>query len=69
MIVRAFEPAVAERVCEIFYRSAHEVARAKYDRAQRAAWAPSIPDDATWLPALISFDTYLAIDAAGAAIA
>jgi putative acetyltransferase len=69
VIIRAFEPADALRVCEIFYRSVHEVARSKYDQAQLDAWAPQVPDASKWLPHLAGFDTYLAIDDAGEAVA
>jgi putative acetyltransferase len=67
--IRAFEPADAPRVCEIFYRSIHEVAKSKYDEAQLDAWAPKVPDASKWLPIPAGFDTYLAIDEAGEAIA
>jgi putative acetyltransferase len=40
-----------------------------HDEAQLNAWAPSVPDAAKWLPTLTEFDTYLAIDASGDAVA
>lgn len=40
-----------------------------YDQAQVDAWAPHIPDPATWLPKLSEFDTYLAIDEQGQSVA
>lgn len=67
--IRAFEPNDAPRVCEIFYRSVHEVARSKYDGAQLDAWAPSIPDPSKWLPKLTEFETHLAVDESGEAVA
>jgi putative acetyltransferase len=67
--IRAFEPADAPRVCEIFYRSVHEVAKSKYDQAQLDAWAPKMPDASKWLTSLAGFDTYLAINEAGEAVA
>jgi hypothetical protein len=39
MIVRRFESSDASRVCEIFYRSVHEVESKRYDQAQIHAWA------------------------------
>lgn len=67
--IRAFEPADAPRICEIFYRSVHEVAKSKYDEAELNAWAPKMPDASQWLTSLAGFDTYLAINEAGEAIA
>ncbi len=69
MRIRAFEPGDAARVCEIFYRSVHEVAKSKYDEAQRNAWAPSVPDPSKWLPNLTEFETYLAVAESGDAVA
>lgn len=62
--IRAFQPDDAPRLCEIFYHSVHEVANAKYDKAQLDAWAPKIPDASKWLPILIEYATFLAIDEA-----
>ncbi len=64
-MIRRFEPADAPRLCEIFYRSVHEVARAKYDQAQVDAWAPSVPDPQRWLARLSEYDTFVADNAAG----
>jgi putative acetyltransferase len=69
MIVRRFQTADAPRVCEIFYRSVHEVACAKYDRAQVDAWAPKLPDYNVWLDRLAEYDTFVADDDAGATVA
>jgi len=66
---RAFEPGDADRVYEIFYRSVHEVANSRYDKAQIDAWAAGLPDRSKWLPYLIAFYTYLAIDEDGEAVA
>jgi len=40
----------------------HEVAKAKYDKAQLQAWAPKIPDASKWLPILSEYATFVAID-------
>lgn len=64
-MVRRFQAADAPRVCEIFYRSVHEVACARYDRAQLDAWAPVIPDAAQWLDRLLAYDTFVAVDDGG----
>jgi putative acetyltransferase len=60
--VRAFLPDDAPRLCEIFYRSVHEVASAKYDRAQLDAWAPTVPDAAKWFPSLAEYATFVALN-------
>jgi putative acetyltransferase len=65
MNVRRFEPADAPSVCEIYYRSVHEVASAKYDRDQLDAWAPRVPDHVSWLPRLCEYVTFVADDDAG----
>jgi putative acetyltransferase len=59
MIVRRFESADGPRVCEIFYRSVHEVASARYDQAQIQAWAPKVPDPEQWLQRLHDYDTFV----------
>jgi len=60
MIVRRFEAADAARVCEIFYRSVHEVACERYSHAQIHAWAPKVPDPAQWFQRLHDYDTFVA---------
>ena len=67
--IRSFEPADADRVAEIFYRSVREVGPSKYDSAHIEAWIASVPEPSTWLPYLIAFYTYLAIDEAGETVA
>lgn len=67
--VRRFEAADAPRLCEIFYRSVHEVACAKYDRTQLDAWAPKIPDSNVWLERLLEYDTFVAENAAKETVA
>ncbi len=47
----------------------HEVARSQYDVAQREAWAPRVPDPATWLPILLTYDTVVAVDEADEPVA
>jgi len=64
-MVRRFQKADAPRVCEIFYRSVHEVASARYDRAQPDAWAPAVPNSTQWLERLLAYDTFVADDDAG----
>jgi putative acetyltransferase len=59
MAVRRFEASDAHTVCEIYYRSVHEVASAKYDAAQCRAWAPTVPD-ALWLERLCEYETFVA---------
>ena len=68
-VIRTFEPPDAKDVCEIFYRSVHEVALAKYAKAQLDAWAPRIPDSTKWLAALSAFHTYVAADERGKIVA
>src|SRR5471030_468402 len=60
MIIRRFEAADAPRVCEIFYRSIHEVASKRYDPAQIQAWEPKVPDPEKWLQRLLDYDTFVA---------
>ncbi len=67
--IRRFVATDAERVCLIFYRSVHEVARSHYDAAQCDAWAPRIPDANRWLVSLREFDTFVAVDEADEAVA
>lgn len=40
----------------------HEVANAKYDKAQLDAWAPKVPDASKWFPTLAAYATFVAID-------
>lgn len=47
----------------------HEVANDKYDKAQLDAWAPKIPDASKWLPILIEYATFVAVDEAEKPIA
>ncbi len=58
--IRPFRDADAAMLCEIFYRSVHEVASAKYSSEQLDAWAPTIPDPASWLERLQQYDTFVA---------
>jgi putative acetyltransferase len=67
--IRKFAASDAQSVVEIYYRSVHEVACAKYDKAQLDAWAPCTPDPSTWLPDLLAFHTYLAVDKDETAVA
>jgi putative acetyltransferase len=67
--IRRFVPTDAHRVCLIFYRSVHEVARSHYDEAQRNAWAPKVPDAARWLTFLREFETFVAVDESDEAVA
>jgi putative acetyltransferase len=60
--VRRFLPSDAPRVCEIFYRSIHEVANTRYGQAQIDAWAPAIPSPDLWLQRLCEFHTFVAED-------
>lgn len=69
MAVRSFRPADAPRICEIFYRSVHEVASAEYERAQVDVWAPRIPEPRSWLRRLRDYDTFVAENGAGDAVA
>ena len=68
MIVRRFEPEDAQRVCEIFYRSVHEVASARYNQEQIWAWAPKVPDPEQWLQRLRDYDTFVADSDEGTAV-
>jgi GNAT superfamily N-acetyltransferase len=68
MIVRPFQPADAPLLCEIFYRSVHEVAIAKYSREQVDAWAPQVPDHTTWLARMRDYETYVAENDEGTAV-
>jgi putative acetyltransferase len=63
--IRRFVPDDTQALCEIYYRSVHEVAIAKYDAAQVQAWAPKIPDAITWLPRLNEYDTFVATNEPG----
>ena len=69
VVIRRFHVADAPRVCEIFYRSVHEVARAKYDQAQIDAWAPKVPDPALWVDRLCEYDTFVAENGGGEIVA
>lgn len=68
IIVRRFEPADAPIVCDIYYRSVHQVASVKYDRAELEAWAPQVPDHTTWLPRLCEYETFVADNDSGQAV-
>jgi putative acetyltransferase len=65
MTIRRFAAADAPSVCEIFYRSVHEVAPARYDEAQVAASAPELPDESSWLPRLLEYETFVADNDSG----
>ena len=65
MRIRRFDPGDAPTVCEIFYRSIHEVARAKYDQAQLDAWAPKVPEHSRWLERLSEYETFVADNDSG----
>ena len=65
MVVRRFERADAPMVCEIFYRSVHEVACAKYDEIQINAWAPQMPEPERWIERFREYDTFVADNDAG----
>jgi putative acetyltransferase len=67
--IRRFEPNDAARVCEIFFRSIHEVAISKYSQTQVDAWAPNVPDPAKWLKDLSEFETFLALNERAEALA
>ncbi len=69
MAVRRFEVSDAAKVCEIYYRSVREVASAKYDAEQIAAWAPEIPDPKRWLERLREYETFVAANDAGELVA
>jgi putative acetyltransferase len=66
--IRRFQPADAATVCEIFYRSVHEVAISRYSAAQIDAWAPKIPDAERWLQRLREYDTFVADDETGKSV-
>ncbi len=68
-VIRPFTDADGPRVCEIFYRSIHEVATALYTYEQAAAWAPAVPDAERWSEDLRAFNTFVADDANGVPIA
>jgi len=65
MIIRRFKPSDAPHVCEIYYRSVHEVACAKYSDAQLSAWAPKVPEPHKWMQRLCEYDTFVADNDAG----
>lgn len=65
MTIRRFRLTDARVVGEIFYRSVHEVACAKYDAAQVAAWAPEDPEPERWLERLSGYETFVAQDDVG----
>lgn len=65
MKIRRFEPADVRALGEIFSRSVREVARAKYDAAQIAAWAPDDREPERWLERLRTFETFVAENDAG----
>lgn len=67
--IRPFETSDAASVCEIYYRSVHGVAIAKYTQAQVDAWAPQVPEASSWLPSLSGYHTYLAVDEEDRAVA
>jgi putative acetyltransferase len=69
MIVRRFAPGDAPKLCEIYYRSVHEVACARYGQAQLDAWAPRLPDAERWLAQFIEYETFVADNDAGATVA
>jgi putative acetyltransferase len=63
--VRPFAVRDAVRVAEIYVRSVREIASARYEPAQIEAWVGGIEpalEAGKWLPYLIAFYTYVAID-------
>ena len=68
MIVRRFVPADAQTVCDIFYRSVHEVASSRYSEEQVRAWAPEVPDPERWVQRLQAYDTFVADNDSGEAV-
>ena len=46
--IRRFMPDDAAALAALFYESVHKGARRAYDKAQRRAWAPRIPDTDEW---------------------
>lgn len=69
MTIRRFIDADAPALCEIFYRSVHEVASARYTPEQVNAWAPVVPDYTRWLDRLREYDTFVACGDAGFPVA
>ncbi len=68
MRIRRFDPADAPTVCEIFYRSIHEVVGAKSDQVQLNVWAPKVPQHGRWLQRLSDYETCVADNEAGKAV-
>lgn len=47
--IRAFRPADAPALANLFHAAIHEIASRHYSPAQIAAWAPAVPDPARFL--------------------
>lgn len=62
MIVRPYRESDLEAVVSVFTASVHQLAVDHYDDAQRAAWAPKVPDHDGWRARLATLCALVAED-------
>lgn len=58
MLIRDYCPADCAQIVRVFYEAVHQ--NRNYTRAQRAAWAPCVPDEALWHVSLSTHYTVVA---------
>lgn len=68
MMVRPYRRADAEPIVRLFYDAVHAVADAHYSPAERAAWAPRLPDAESWHQRMMTRRT-LVLEEAGELVA
>lgn len=58
-MIRRYRTADLDAVLGVFHRSVHALAASDYTPAQRAAWAPDVPDRNAWSERLASGHTFV----------
>lgn len=58
--IRRFREEDAPATATLFHASVHGLTKDHYDQAQREAWAPHVPETATWLKRLRSQSAFVA---------
>jgi len=57
---RRFREEDAPATAALFHASVHGLAKARYDQAQREAWAPQVPETTAWLQRLRGQSAFVA---------
>lgn len=60
VLIRSYTRGDAEATAQVFFRSVREGARDYYDEAQRAAWAPNLPEVESWCQRLDEQHVFIA---------